>query len=70
MDPPIKQGQTRYPFLIMLFNKEDETTLELGLTEWVGKKQLVIKDYESFIPSSGRYLPAWDGNKTLIMLIP
>lgn len=33
MDPPIKQGQTRYPFLIMLFNKEDETTLELSLTD-------------------------------------
>ena len=26
MDPPIKQGQTRYPFLIMLFNKEASTS--------------------------------------------
>lgn len=33
LDPPIKQGQTRYHFLILLFNKEDETTLELALSE-------------------------------------
>ncbi|XP_074643188.1 FACT complex subunit SSRP1-like [Tubulanus polymorphus] len=33
LDPPIKQGQTRYHFLILLFNKEEEITLELALTE-------------------------------------
>ncbi|CAL1528533.1 unnamed protein product [Lymnaea stagnalis] len=33
LDPPIKQGQTRYHFLILLFNKEDEMTLELNLSE-------------------------------------
>ena len=33
LDPPIKQGQTRYPFLIVLFQKDDETTLELTLSE-------------------------------------
>lgn len=33
LDPPIKQGQTRYHFLILLFNNEEETTLELGLSE-------------------------------------
>ncbi|XP_015930923.1 FACT complex subunit Ssrp1 [Parasteatoda tepidariorum] len=33
LDPPIKQGQTRYPFLILLFSKEDETTVELSLSE-------------------------------------
>ncbi|XP_064613506.1 FACT complex subunit SSRP1-like isoform X2 [Liolophura sinensis] len=33
LDPPIKQGQTRYHFLISLFNKEDEMTIELGLSE-------------------------------------
>ncbi|ESP04179.1 hypothetical protein LOTGIDRAFT_207546 [Lottia gigantea] len=33
LDPPIKQGQTRYHFLILLFNKEDEMTVELGMTE-------------------------------------
>ncbi|KAL8591541.1 hypothetical protein ACOMHN_055508 [Nucella lapillus] len=33
LDPPIKQGQTRYHFLILLFNKEDEMTVELGISE-------------------------------------
>ncbi|KAK3083995.1 hypothetical protein FSP39_006426 [Pinctada imbricata] len=33
LDPPIKQGQTRYHFCILLFNKDDEMTLELGLSE-------------------------------------
>uniref|UniRef100_A0A0B7A0T5 FACT complex subunit SSRP1 n=1 Tax=Arion vulgaris TaxID=1028688 RepID=A0A0B7A0T5_9EUPU len=33
LDPPIKQGQTRYHFLILLFQKEDEMTLELNLSE-------------------------------------
>lgn len=31
--PPINQGHTRYPFLILLFNKEEETTVELSLSE-------------------------------------
>jgi len=33
LDPPIKQGQTRYHFLILLFQKEDEMSLELTLEE-------------------------------------
>jgi structure-specific recognition protein 1 len=33
LDPPIKQGQTRYPFLILLFNKEEESTIQLELSE-------------------------------------
>ncbi|XP_035206480.1 FACT complex subunit Ssrp1-like [Stegodyphus dumicola] len=33
LDPPIKQGQTRYHFLILLFSKEEETTVELSLSE-------------------------------------
>ncbi|CAH1974448.1 unnamed protein product [Acanthoscelides obtectus] len=33
LDPPIKQGQTRYHFLVFLFNQEDETSLELPFTE-------------------------------------
>ncbi|KAL8589458.1 hypothetical protein ACOMHN_061669 [Nucella lapillus] len=33
LDPPIKQGQTRYHFLILLFNKEDEMTIEMGMPE-------------------------------------
>ncbi|XP_041456015.1 FACT complex subunit SSRP1-like isoform X1 [Lytechinus variegatus] len=33
LDPPIVQGQTRYHFLILSFNKEDTLALELNLTE-------------------------------------
>jgi structure-specific recognition protein 1 len=32
LDPPIKQGMTRYPFLILLFNKDDEVSLDLPQT--------------------------------------
>lgn len=35
LDPPIKQGQTRYHFLILLFNKEEEVTVELNITDEV-----------------------------------
>uniref|UniRef100_A0A336LU77 FACT complex subunit SSRP1 n=1 Tax=Culicoides sonorensis TaxID=179676 RepID=A0A336LU77_CULSO len=33
LDPPIKQGQTRYHFLVLLFSMEDETSIELPFTE-------------------------------------
>lgn len=33
LDPPIKQGQTRYHFLVLLFGQEDETSIELPFTE-------------------------------------
>jgi len=33
LDPPIKQGQTRYHFLVLLFNKDEETSFELQLTD-------------------------------------
>lgn len=33
LDPPIKQGQTRYHFLVILFNMEDETSIELPFSE-------------------------------------
>lgn len=33
LDPPIKQGQTRYHFIVFLFNQEDETSLELPFSE-------------------------------------
>lgn len=29
LDPPIKQGQTRYHYLVLLFNMEEETSIEL-----------------------------------------
>uniref|UniRef100_A0A672QFT7 FACT complex subunit SSRP1 n=1 Tax=Sinocyclocheilus grahami TaxID=75366 RepID=A0A672QFT7_SINGR len=33
LDPPIKQGQTRYHFLILLFSKEEEISLTLNMNE-------------------------------------
>ncbi|XP_075959265.1 FACT complex subunit SSRP1a [Anarhichas minor] len=33
LDPPIKQGQTRYHFLILLFSKEEELSLSLNMSE-------------------------------------
>lgn len=33
MDPPIKQGQTRYPFLITQFEKDEEFDVKLNLSE-------------------------------------
>ena len=33
LDPPLRQGQTRYPFLVMQFKKEEEVNIELNMTE-------------------------------------
>ncbi|XP_041029977.1 FACT complex subunit SSRP1-like [Carcharodon carcharias] len=33
LDPPIKQGQTRYHFLILLFSKDDDLSLTLNMSE-------------------------------------
>ncbi|KAG8434818.1 hypothetical protein GDO86_012971 [Hymenochirus boettgeri] len=33
LDPPIKQGQTRYHFLILLFSKDEDITLTLNMNE-------------------------------------
>ncbi|CDW51994.1 FACT complex subunit SSRP1 [Trichuris trichiura] len=39
LDPPIKQGQTRYNFLILELPKDEEVELELGLPEDVLKEK-------------------------------
>ncbi|CAK7896679.1 FACT complex subunit Pob3p [[Candida] anglica] len=33
IDPPLRQGQTRYPFLVLQFAKEEEIELELNVSE-------------------------------------
>ncbi|KAG2733033.1 hypothetical protein G9P44_004023 [Scheffersomyces stipitis] len=33
IDPPLRQGQTRYPFLVLQFAREEETEVELNLSE-------------------------------------
>ena len=35
IDPPMKQGNTRYPFLIVLFNIEEEASVDLTISEYV-----------------------------------
>ncbi|CAI5756622.1 unnamed protein product [Candida verbasci] len=45
IDPPLRQGQTRYPFLVLQFSKEEETELEINLTneEYEAKYQDRLK---------------------------
>ncbi|ELQ44479.1 FACT complex subunit pob-3 [Pyricularia oryzae Y34] len=33
LDPPLRQGQTRYPFIVMQFKRDEEVTLDLNLAE-------------------------------------
>lgn len=33
LDPPIKQGQTRYHFLVIMFNKDEDTSIELPFSD-------------------------------------
>jgi len=33
LDPPLRQGQTRYPFLVMQFKKDEDTSIELNMTD-------------------------------------
>ena len=35
LEPPLRQGQTRYPFLVMQFKREEEVVIELNMTEFV-----------------------------------
>lgn len=39
LDPPLRQGQTRYPFLVMQFKRDEEIELELNMTEEVIKEK-------------------------------
>jgi structure-specific recognition protein 1 len=33
LDPPLRQGQTRYPFLVTQFKKDEEVTIDLNMTD-------------------------------------
>lgn len=35
IDPPIRQGQTRYPYLVMQFVKDEQMELDLNIDESV-----------------------------------
>ncbi|OQO08670.1 FACT complex subunit pob3 [Cryoendolithus antarcticus] len=49
MDPPLRQGQTRYPFLVMQFKRDEETQIELNITDET------LKEY------GDRLQPAYEG---------
>lgn len=49
LDPPLRQGQTRYPFLVMQFKKDEEVTIDLNMSEETLKEK-----YE------GRLLPHYE----------
>ncbi|KAG9252791.1 FACT complex subunit POB3 [Emericellopsis atlantica] len=49
LDPPLRQGQTRYPFVVMQFKKDEEVTIDLNLEdeELEGKyKDKLVSHYE------------------------
>jgi len=46
LDPPLRQGQTRYPFLVMQFKKDEEVTIDLNMTE----EMLKDPKYEKLMP--------------------
>lgn len=33
LDPPLRQGQTRYPFVVMQFKRDEEVTIDLNMSE-------------------------------------
>ncbi|KAL3425215.1 structure-specific recognition protein [Phlyctema vagabunda] len=51
LDPPLRQGQTRYPFLVMQFKKDDEAIVDMNMTE-------ELLNHEKY---SGRVKPHYEG---------
>jgi structure-specific recognition protein 1 len=35
LDPPLRQGQTRYPFIVMQLKNDEEVSIDLNMTEYV-----------------------------------
>lgn len=50
LEPPLRQGQTKYPFLVMQFKREEDMEFDLNITEehlkekYEGKLQLHYED--------------------------
>ena len=55
LDPPLRQGQTRYPFLVMQFKRDEEMSLELNMTDDV------LKEYE------GKLEPKYDAEFSAVV---
>lgn len=43
LDPPLRQGQTKYPFLVMQFKREEDMEFDLNITEEVLKEKYAGK---------------------------
>ena len=41
VDPPLRQGQTRYPFLVIQFTREEDMEVELNIEESVPTTVLI-----------------------------
>ena len=48
LDPPLRQGQTRYPFLVMQFKKDEEVTIDLNMTDELLNGQYKDKLYAHY----------------------
>lgn len=49
LDPPLRQGQTRYPFLVMQLKLDEEISLELNMTECVPRIQSLSASFTDTI---------------------
>ena len=68
LDPPLRQGQTRYPFVVMQFKKDDEVTIDLNLPEedLSGKyKDKLQSHYEQPLHEVVTYIFRGLGNKKI-----
>ena len=43
LDPPLRQGQTRYPFLVMQFKRDEEVTIDLNMTEYATLSSFLMR---------------------------
>ncbi len=46
LNVPIRQGQTRYQYLVMQFSREEEITAELNMSEYVPTNYTFSSDFE------------------------
>ena len=56
LDPPLRQGQTRYPFLVMQFKREEEVIIELNMTEYVSSPMSTILSANGVQGNAGRQI--------------
>ena len=58
LDPPLRQGQTKYPFIVMQFKREEEVELDLNMTQemiderYAGKLQAHYEQAQHLIVAS------------------